>query len=108
MTREAEARIMTKLRAGETVTREDHVATIDDLAELDAFKAGEFAGVRQAVGRGQGRVVAAAPLPRSTVAAWGPDDLGAQLSKWQFGSDTDFEPSALPTRARPANARRKG
>ena len=31
---------MAKLRAGETVTREDHVATIDDLAELDAFKAG--------------------------------------------------------------------
>ena len=40
MTREAEARIMAKLRAGQTVTREDHVATIDDLAELDAFKAG--------------------------------------------------------------------
>ena len=31
---------MAKLRAGETVTREDHVATIDDLAELDDFKAG--------------------------------------------------------------------
>ena len=40
MTREAEARIMTKLRAGETITREDHVATIDDLAELDAFRRG--------------------------------------------------------------------
>ena len=40
MTREAEARIMAKLRAGQTGTREDHVATIDDLAELDAFKAG--------------------------------------------------------------------
>lgn len=40
MTAAAEARIMAKLRAGETVTREDHVATIDDLAELDAFKAG--------------------------------------------------------------------
>ena len=38
MTREAEARIMAKLRAGETVTREDHVATIDDLAELEAFR----------------------------------------------------------------------
>ena len=40
MTREAEARIMAKLRAGETVTREDHVATIDDLAELEAFRRG--------------------------------------------------------------------
>ena len=40
MTREAEARIMAKLRAGETVTREDHVATIDDLAELEAFRQG--------------------------------------------------------------------
>ena len=40
MTAAAEARIMAKLRAGETVTREDHVATIDDLAELDAFRRG--------------------------------------------------------------------
>ncbi len=40
MTSEAEARIMAKLRAGETITREDHVATIDDLAELDAFRRG--------------------------------------------------------------------
>lgn len=40
MTAAAEARIMAKIRAGQTVTREDHVATIDDLAELDAFKAG--------------------------------------------------------------------
>ena len=40
MTREAEARIMAKLRAVETVTREDHVATIDDLAELEAFRRG--------------------------------------------------------------------
>jgi len=40
MTREAEARIMAKLRAGQTVTREDHVATIDDLAELEAFRQG--------------------------------------------------------------------
>ena len=40
MTREAEARIMAKLRAGETVTREDHVATIDDIAELEAFRQG--------------------------------------------------------------------
>ena len=40
MTAAAEARLLAKLRAGETVTREDHVATIDDLAELDAFKAG--------------------------------------------------------------------
>lgn len=82
--------------------------TVNGQALLDLVKAGEFAGVRQVAGRGQGRVVAAAPLPRSTVAAWGPDDLGAQLSKWQVGPDTDFEPSALPTRARPANARRKG
>ena len=36
----AEARLMAKIRAGETVTREDHVATIDSLAELDAFKRG--------------------------------------------------------------------
>ena len=36
----AEARLMAKLRAGQTVTREDHVATIDSLAELDAFKRG--------------------------------------------------------------------
>ena len=40
MTREAEARIMAKIRAGQTVTREDHVATIDDLAELEAFRRG--------------------------------------------------------------------
>lgn len=40
MTAAAEARIMAKLRAGETVTREDHVATIDDLAELEAFRQG--------------------------------------------------------------------
>ena len=40
MTAAAEARIMAKIRAGQTVTREDHVATIDDLAKLDAFKAG--------------------------------------------------------------------
>lgn len=40
MTREAEARIMAKIRAGQTVTREDHVATIDDLAELEAFRQG--------------------------------------------------------------------
>lgn len=40
MTAAAEARIMAKIRAGETVTREDHVATIDDLAELDAFRRG--------------------------------------------------------------------
>lgn len=40
MTAEAEARIMAKIRAGETVTREDHVATIDDLAELEAFRRG--------------------------------------------------------------------
>jgi hypothetical protein len=40
MTRDAEARIMAKIRAGQTVTREDHVATIDDLAELEAFRQG--------------------------------------------------------------------
>ncbi len=40
MTAAAEARLMAKIRAGETVTREDHVATIDSLAELDAFKRG--------------------------------------------------------------------
>ena len=40
MTAEAEARIMAKIRAGETVTREDHVATIDDLVELEAFRQG--------------------------------------------------------------------
>jgi hypothetical protein len=40
MTGAAEARIMAKIRAGQTVTREDHVATIDDLAELEAFRAG--------------------------------------------------------------------
>ncbi len=27
-----------RVRAGQTVTREDHVATIDDLAELEAFR----------------------------------------------------------------------
>jgi len=74
---------------------------------LDLVKASEFAGIRQAIGRGQGRAAAAPPLPRSTVAAWGPEDLGEQLSKWQIEPVTDFEPSARPTRARPANARRK-
>ncbi len=31
---------MAKLRAGISPTREDHVATIDDLAELEAFRRG--------------------------------------------------------------------
>ena len=31
---------MAKLRAGISPTREDHVATIDDLAELEAFRQG--------------------------------------------------------------------
>lgn len=74
---------------------------------LNLVKAGEFAGVRQAMGRGQGRAVAAPPLPPSTVAAWGPEDFGDRLSKWQGEPVIDFEPSARPTRARPANARRK-
>jgi transcriptional regulator with XRE-family HTH domain len=82
--------------------------SVDGQAILDLVKAGEFAGVRQAIGRGQGRAVAAEPLPRSTLAAWGPEDLGEQLSKWQVEAVTEVEPSARPTRARPANARRKG
>lgn len=75
---------------------------------LELVKAGEFAGVKQAIGRGQGRAIAAPPLLPSTVAAWGPEGFGERLSKWQGESVTDFEPSARPTRARPANARRKG
>lgn len=62
----------------------------------------------KAIGRGQGRAVSVPPLPSSTVATWGPEDLGEQLSKWQVESVTEFEPSARPTRSRPANARRKG
>lgn len=75
---------------------------------LDVIKAGNFAGVRQAIGRGQGRTVAAPTLPPSTVAAWGQEDFGERLSKWQGEPVTEFESSARPTRARPANARRKG
>lgn len=82
--------------------------SVEGQALLDLVKVGEFAGVRQAIGRGQGRAVAALPLLPSTVAAWGPEDLGERLSKWQGEPVTDFEPSARPTRARPANARRKG
>lgn len=82
--------------------------SVEGQALLDLVKVGEFAGVRQAIGRGQGRAVAAPPLLPSTVAAWGPEDLGERLSKWQGEPVTDFEPSARPTRARPANARRKG
>lgn len=82
--------------------------SIEGQALLDLIRAGELADVRQAIGRGQGRAVSVPPLPSSTVAAWGPEDLGEQLSKWQVESVTEFEPSARPTRARPANARRKG
>ena len=75
---------------------------------LDVVKAGEFACVRQVIGHGQGRAAVAPPLLPSTVAAWGPEDLGERLSKWQGEPVADFESSVRPTRARPANARRKG
>jgi transcriptional regulator with XRE-family HTH domain len=81
--------------------------TIEGISVLDLVKAGEFDRVRQAIARGQGRTAAAPPLPPSTVAAWGPDDLGERLSKWQGAPAIDFEPNARPTRTRPANARRK-
>ncbi|WP_149589848.1 hypothetical protein [Tabrizicola flagellatus] len=82
--------------------------SVEGQALIDLVKVGEFAAVRQAAGRGRGRAAAAPPLPASTVAAWGPEDLGERLSKWQGELATDVEPSARPTRARPANARRKG
>lgn len=64
--------------------------------------------IEQREPRQGGRAVSVPPLPSSTVATWGPEDLGEQLSKWQVEPVTEFEPSARPTRARPANARRKG
>lgn len=81
---------------------------LDGLSVYDLIKAGDFAQVRELIGRGQGRASAAPSLPSSVIAAWGPEHFGEQFSKWQFESDTEFEPSARPTRARPANARRKG
>lgn len=82
--------------------------SVEGEALLDLVKAGKFSNVRQAIGRGQGRAVAALPLPASTVAAWGPEDLGEQLAKWQVEPVADLDSSAQPTRARLANARRKG
>ncbi len=46
MTRAAEARLMEKVRRGEIVTPEDHITTIDDPAELAAFKAALHANGR--------------------------------------------------------------
>lgn len=82
--------------------------SVDGLSVLDLVKAGEFARVRQAIARGQRRAAAAPPLSSSLVAAWGPEDLGERLSKWQGEPAVDLVPSASPTRTRPANARRKG
>lgn len=82
--------------------------SVEGISVFDLVKAREFDRVRQAIARGQGRTAAAPPLPPSTVAAWGPEDLGERLSKWQGEPAIDFEPIARPTRTRPANARRKG
>jgi hypothetical protein len=38
MTRAAESRLMEKTRRGEIVTPADHVTTIDDVEELEAFR----------------------------------------------------------------------
>lgn len=40
MTRAAEQALLAKLRAGKTVTVADHIPTIDDADELEAFRAG--------------------------------------------------------------------
>jgi DNA-binding XRE family transcriptional regulator len=82
--------------------------SVEGHALIDLVKAGDFARVRHASGRGKGRPVTAQRLPRSTVTAWGPEDFGESLSRWQGESFAAFELTARPTRARPASARRKG
>lgn len=40
MTRAAEQLIIKKIRSGQPVGAEDHIGTIDDIGELEAFRAG--------------------------------------------------------------------
>lgn len=46
MTRAAEQAILAKLRANQPITAEDHIPTIDDADELEAFRTGLIANGR--------------------------------------------------------------
>lgn len=40
MTRAAEQALLAKSRSGQPITAEDHIATLDHIEEVDAFRAG--------------------------------------------------------------------
>ena len=46
MTREADQRLIEKMRSGQPITPLDHIGTIDSVEEIDAFRAGLAQGNR--------------------------------------------------------------
>lgn len=80
---------------------------VEGQTAFELVKASMFESVRRAIGQGPGRAVPAARLPSSTIAAWGPENLGEQLAKLPDISCNDPELPARPTHARPASAHRE-